>query len=244
MTIRMKTTMVLVGLLVGLIGCGEDRYVVLPTTPTVPAVNPTSTPTPTLGPGANISFFGILRQFDTISDPIGVDSEGRPIFDRPVGNGFVIVVEAKPGSNGASVGTSAYDEGGRPDLQVIVSRDLGDGSPAVCDNQEPNFGGVPGVDPPSFADTPMITDALNDLGCRFVDGTGAPVGRPPTEACVLFQDGEQRFVDPASTVQFCARVTKPMSFPVGDTVVSARVRDDSGMVGPELQIVIRVGSGS
>jgi hypothetical protein len=31
-----------------------------------------------------------------------------------------------------------------------------------------------------------------------------------------------------------------MAFPIGETVVTARVRDEQGLTGPERQIVIRV----
>lgn len=233
---------------VGVMGCDDRQYIDLQPEPTPPPSftatrPPTTTPTPTatLAAGANIGFIGVLRSFDELLDPAEYDSEGRPVFERAVGSGWQLVVEAKPGTNGAPVGTSSYDPDDRPDLQVAVDRDLGDGSPAVCDTEDDNFGGVPGVQPPRFDDTPEISDALNDLGCRFTNGIGDFVGRGPEEACVLFRDGERRFVDPSTTVQFCARITLPMSFPTGETLVAARVRDESGLVGPERQIVVRVG---
>ena len=48
-----------------------------------------------------------------------------------------------------------------------MTRPLGDGSVAVCDARRPTIGGVPGIDPPSFADTPKVSAAINDLSCRF-----------------------------------------------------------------------------
>lgn len=188
---------------------------------------------------------GALRADDTLLAPIGFDAAGRPVYQRPAGSGFVLVIDAKPGTNGAPVGMSAFnydstDPTVRPDLQIEVSRDLGDGSPAVCDNSAENFGGVPGIDPPSFEMTRDVSAALNDLGCRFNDGTGAPQGRRMDSACVLFPDGEFHFVDPSATIEFCGFVTRPLSFPDRDTVVTARVRDASGLVGPARQIVIRV----
>jgi len=215
-------------------------------TPTRAPAGPTPTVTPTLAPGANIGFFGLLRADNTLLEPTEWDPEGRPVYTRPVGSGFVIVVEAREGANGAAIGRASFefdpfDPGARPDLQIQANRDLGDGSAEVCDNGADRFGGVPGIDPPSFAETPEIAAALNDFGCRFIDGSGQTLGRLPDEACVKFPDGEFRFVDPLSTVEFCATISRPLAFPPGDTIVTARVRDASGVAGPARQIVVRVG---
>ncbi len=215
-------------------------------TGTPASASPTPTVTPTLAPGANISFFGVLRADNTLLEPAGVDAEGRPLYTRLVGSGFVIVVEARPGADGAPVGRSSFrwdpaDPTVRPDLQIQVNRPLGNGSTEVCDNRPDRFGGVPGIDPPSFAEAPEIAEALNDFGCRFIDGSGDTLGRPPDEACVKFPDGEFRFVDPLATVEFCATISRPLAFPPGDTVVTARVRDAGGTLGPPRQIVVRVG---
>lgn len=197
--------------------------------------------TPTLGAGANIGFIGLLRADNTIIDPVDVDPQGRLVFDRPNGSGFVIVVEAQRGTNNRSPGELSYNPDGPPDFQIEASRPLGNGSPTVCDNMPPDFGGVPGIDPPDFSETQAITDLLNDFGCRFTNGAGEPIGRhPPNEGCVLFPDGEYGFVDPASDIQFCGTVTRPMQFAAGDTVLTARVLDTSGLAGPERQIVIHV----
>jgi hypothetical protein len=231
-------------------GCGGETEVVPTSTPTPTAtVTPTPvntpTPTPTLGLGANIGFLGVLRADETLLDPSGVDAEGRPVYVRPNPSGFVLVVDAKPGTNAAPVGFNAYnyDPGNptvRPDLQIEVSRPIGNGSTDVCDNTTGNFGGVPGIDPPSFDGTQAISNALNDLGCRFNDGTGTPGGRTEDSACVQFPDGEFRFVDPSATVEFCGFISVPLRFPDGDTIVTARVMDTSGIPGPPRQIVIRV----
>jgi hypothetical protein len=196
--------------------------------------------TPTLGAGANIGYFGILRADNTVLDSSGSDAEGRPIFDRPTGSGFVIVVEAKRGTNSRNPGELSYNPDGPPDFQIESNRDLGDGSDIVCDNMGSMFGGVPGIDPPDFDDVPMIVDALNDFGCRFTNGSGAPIGRLPNDGCVLFADGEYGFVDPNAQIQFCGTVTRPMHFDAGDTILTARVLDTSGLAGPEQQIVVRV----
>ena len=201
---------------------------------------PTGTATPTLGFGANIGYFGILRADNTVVDPIAVDGQGRPVFERPTGSGFVIVVEAQIGSNNRPVGDRAVGDGGPPDLQIQASRDLGNGSPDVCDTEPGHHGGVPGIDPPDFTYTPEIVDALNDFGCRFIDGGGQPVGRPRSEACVMFPDGDFGFVNDDDTLQFCGTVTLPMRLAQGDTTFTARVLDDAGNPGPERQIVVRV----
>jgi hypothetical protein len=206
---------------------------------------PTATPAPPPVPGGNVTFFGLAAPDDSPLNPIGVDAMGRLIFERRFGQGFVIVVEGRPGLSRAAVGFTAFnhdpdDPAVRPDLQMIVSRPLGDGSFAVCDDAFPSFGGIPSVDPPDFSELQFVSDAINDIGCRFNDGTGNPGGRGAGDACTVFPDGEFHFVDALSTVQFCARVATPFSFPIGDTVVSVRLRDVMGVVGPVRQIVVRI----
>ena len=215
-------------------------------TPTATPVERTPTNTPTLGPGANISFFGVLRADNTLLEPVADDGHGRPIFERPIGSGFVAVVEAIPGTSRASVGTSSFnydpeDPTQLPDLLVESDRDLGDGSPVVCDNELEHFGGVPALDPDRSGETPVTAAALNDFGCRFIDGAGATQGRNSTAGCVLFSDGEYGFVSVNSRLQFCASIVRKTALPPGDTILTARVRDSRGVIGPRQQIVIRVG---
>jgi hypothetical protein len=231
-------------------GCGGEDFVEPTPTPTrtlraTPTETATPAPSPTLGPGANIGFMGILRADETLLPPAGYDAIGRPVYVRQSGFGFDLVIEAKPGTNGAAVGRVAFsydptEPSRRPDLQVEVSQKLGDGSAKVCDNMTGDFGGIPGFDPPDFAVTQQISDALNDFGCRFNDGKGTAGPRDLDSACVLFPDGTFNFVDPESQLQYCATIISPMQFPEGDTIVTARVRDESELVGPERQIVIRV----
>ncbi len=217
-------------------------------TPTPGATHtPTATPTegPPLQPGANITYFGVTQADNTLLQPIGVDDQDRPIYQRRVGYSFSLVIEGRSGSNGAAVGQNAFeydpqDPSVRPDLQVLVSQPLGDGSTTVCDNMLPNIGGVPGVDPPDFSETQPISDAINDLGCRFDDGTGQAVGRNNQDACTTFVDGGFHFVADTSQVQFCALIEPSFGFPLGDTIVTARLRDGQGIIGPERQIVLRV----
>ena len=212
----------------GVAGCGGE----------VP-VNGTTATQPT-GPGPVVAFLGVLRADETLLDPSGTDAAGRPIYVRQNPSGFVLVVDAKPGTNGAAVSANAFNPGGRPNLQIEVSRSIGDGSAVVCDNTEGHFGGVPGNNPPSFDAAPSVSDALNDLGCRFNDGTGNPGGRTQDSACVQFPDGEFHFVDTSATLEFCGFISFPLRFPDGDTIVTARVLDVNGIPGPTRQIVIRI----
>jgi hypothetical protein len=157
---------------------------------------------------------------------------------------FSLVVEGKPGTSGLAVGASAYQPGSGsfPDLQVEVSRPLGNGSAAVCDSSGAMAGGVPAVDPPSFNTAQSIVDAVNDLACRFVDGSGKPgPRRNPDDSCVMFISGESGFVGQNSTIQFCGFVNGFMEFPPGDTLVTVRLRDEGGNPGPIAQLVVRVG---
>jgi hypothetical protein len=170
-------------------------------------------------------------------------AEGVPIYARPTTAGFALVVEGKSGTSSSPVGRSAFvgDATSLPDLQVAVSRPLGDGSAAVCDRSGTTAGGIPSIDPPSFDETPAVIAAVNDLSCRFVNGADIPVARTRDEACVLFPSGDFHFVDMDSTVEFCGFVTRVMEFPPGDTLVTVRLRDQDGNPGPPAQIVLRVG---
>lgn len=190
--------------------------------------------------GPEITFFGVIRADDTLIEPAEVNEEGLPVFERPFGFGFSLVVEAMRSPGGRPLGTEAFADSDCPDLQVQVTRPLGDGSEAVCDTVPPNDGGVPAIDPPELSDAPQVCGALNDLGCRFIDGTGSPVGRRCSEGCVLFPTGELGCVSAETELQFCGRLARSSGFPVGETLVTARVRDVDGNLGPSSQIVIRV----
>lgn len=140
----------------------------------------------------------------------------------------------------------------RPDLQVLVSQPLGSNpSPDVCDNMPPNIGGVPATNPPNFSITQPISDHLNDLGCRFVNGVGQPLGRTSTgDACTARTDGTFHFVcesatspgctQGATTVQFCGHIARQFAFPTGDTVVTVMLRDLAGNLSMPAQMIIRV----
>jgi hypothetical protein len=206
-------------------------------TPTAPGATPTVTPTATwtVAPGPRITYFGVTSADDSPQDPL--NTEGIPIYQRLVGSGFKLVVEANAQ---AAPGSETYIPGGTPDLQVQATRDLGNGSAAVCDVVPPDLGGVPGIDPPQLENPDGIADALNDLGCRFLDGVGNPTGRSCGEACVRFDDGEYHCMREETAVQFCAQISAPIEFPAGDTLVTARVRSPSGQLGPAEQLIIRV----
>lgn len=217
-------------------------------TPTITRTpSQTGTPTATPRPGADITYVGLARPDDTIIDPVGVTGQGWPIYERPFGYLFSIVVEAKPGPSRRRVGLNTFrsslsDPTLRPDFEIIVSRPLGNGSATVCDDMPPMIGGVPAST--TFITTQPISNAINDFGCRFVDGSGNPGGRGPDEACTMFEDGLSHFVVTqganASTAQFCAGIAEPFKFPDGDTTVSVRARDVSGVPGAPVSFVVRI----
>ena len=218
-----------------------------PTTPTPPATPaPLSTRPvgkdikPTKGQliGPEISYLGAARADGLPVQPTSVDSNGVPTFTAAAGSGFIIVVEAKAGLAGHEVGRRVFayqadDPTVRPDLEIISSRDLGDGSKAVCDRMKPNLGGVPAVNPPKFTETQAISNAINDLTCRF-----ETFGESES-SCTVTATGDFSFVKKESTQQFCMIVARAWSFPVGDTVLTVRVRDVKGNPGPSKQLRIR-----
>jgi hypothetical protein len=142
------------------------------------------------------------------------------------------------------VAGSAFDEFGSPDLQIQVNRPLGNGSALVCDDGhfQLEIGGVPAINPPGFAANQTTSDRLNDLGCRFLNGAGQPVGRACNDkfACIRFQDGRFGCVSAQAQRQFCGQISQNLEFPDGDTLVTARVNDVDGNPGPQAQIIIRV----
>ncbi|GBD26807.1 hypothetical protein HRbin30_02149 [bacterium HR30] len=155
------------------------------------------------------------------------------------GTGFYLVLEARPGSNGAAVGTFVPSPtpgaGVYPSLQILASQNLGNGSTTICDKQpvSQGGGGVPAMHPPDFALDKV--DALVDFACRFD-------AKLPSEPCTLGPDGLDATITPnlpSNGRQFCVVVTKNIEFAVGDTVLTARVADTSGRTGPTFEIVVR-----
>jgi hypothetical protein len=112
----------------------------------------------------------------------------------------------------------------------------------VCDADAENAGGVPGIDPPRFDDSPEVIGIFNDLACRFLDGDGVSRARSCTEqACISSSEtGEYGCRSPRARVQFCGSISAATLFPDGDTLVTARVRNVDGAWGAIAQLIIRV----
>ncbi len=218
-----------------------------PTTPTPP---PAQMPLPTRPVGAQIkprkgqlvgpvvTFFGAVKADGGKVEPTSVDKKGVPTYTSVAGAGFMIVVEAKPGAGGLEVGRRVFsyvadDPKVRPDLEIESERDMGDGSAAVCDRHRPNIGGIPGIKPPSFAETQRISDAINDFSCRFETFTQSDT------SCTQTPNGDFSFVSKDSITQFCMIVARAWAFPVGETLLSVRLRDVEGNPGPVRQMRIR-----
>jgi len=212
-----------------------------------PTEVPVSTPVPTATPivpalGPIVTHVGIATADSRPIESEETDAAGRPVFVRALGAGLSLVIEARSGADGRPVGPSAFNPGGLPDLQVLLSRPLGDGSSTVCDfGPTGPTGGVPAVDPPIFDGSDSTADAINDIGCRVNDGTGAPLARRTSgQACTQFPSGAFSFVDPMTTAQFCLPIARTWDFPVGDTIVTARVRSAGGEAGEPVQVVVRI----
>jgi hypothetical protein len=194
--------------------------------------------------GAEITYFGIASADGNVAPSAGT-SNGIPVFLRSVPSGFFLVIEAKPGPNGADVGQvtfdwSSSDPNRLPHLLIVSSRALGNGSTAVCDDSPPTFiGGVPAVDPPSFGGTQFVANAINDFACRFTARSSSG------DACTRNPSGDFGFVMPAfKVVQFCPTVGigLELAFPLGDTMLTAIVRDQDGQPGAPRSIIVRVTS--
>jgi len=196
--------------------------------------------------GPRITHLGIASISDFPVAPEPVEENGRRVYAWPQGFDFWLVIEAAPAADQRPLGVSTYaykpgDPSVLPDLQVLVSNDLGNGNPAVCEGGDENVG-IPAVPSLTFSETDQVAAAVNDLGCRFDDGTGQPLGRQsPDEACtkspITFDPG---FIDPQTTVQFCALIARPFPFPGGDTTVAARVRDTRERLSLQEEIVVRI----
>jgi hypothetical protein len=164
------------------------------------------------------------------------------VYVRPP-SGFIIFFEAKPGVSQLKLATSTFnssltDANLLPDFQIVTSRALGNGSATVCDvGPAPQpIGGVPAVDPPVFGGSQVASNAINDLSCRFDARSGS------SQACTRDSFGTDTFVGDGSTTQFCTApgVGAELAFSLGDTYLTARVRDIAGQPGPPASIVIRV----
>jgi len=222
-------------------GCpGEGAHT--PTASVTPSQSQSPTPTVTATPpiGPRIVFFGVASADDTLQDPTASTPDGAPIYQRGFGFGFRLVVEVVRGSGGFPLGRESFLDGDAPDLQMQVTRRLGNGSADVCDNAVPNLGGVPAVDPPRFDASPAVVDALNDLGCRFVDGMGLTTSRACGASCIRDGNSDYACFRRETEAQFCALIDTPLEFQAGDTLVTARVRDQAGNLGPPAHLTLRI----
>jgi hypothetical protein len=218
---------------------------VTPSPTITPTATSTRTRTPTLPPGSGpmITFFGLATAFNAELEPNTTDDLGRAVYVRSTGAAFFIVVEVKPGTR-ASPGRTVFnsnpvDPSVRPDLQILSTRALGNGSAAVCDNGPlPNFplGGIPGFDPADFdPGSQAVADALNDFGCRFDVHTN-------DNPCTNNRAGNPAFLGVGTTLQYCTVtvVGAELHFPPGDTVLTVQVRDTDGNIGFPAALVVRV----
>ena len=163
------------------------------------------------------------------------DPQGRRLF-LATGGRFLLVVEAKPGSSGAKVGSNLKVDPSaqRPDLQIENAQNMGGGSTAVCDIG-PGGGGIPGISPADFGSSQSISDALADFACRF------EFQNLPASPCTLDSNGNFSTLGPLTpTAQFCDLVSATAAFPQGDSLLTVQVADVAGNLGPTAQIVVRV----
>lgn len=210
-----------------------------PTRTPRPTRTPTLTGQPTATPGGGpvVTFFGLDADGDGVAD-VPVSSNGDVLTYQTGGgvSGFNVIVEGMPGTSEQDVGDSTfnYDPGDpslRPDLQIETSRPLGGGDTEVCEG----LGSVPAIDPPDFLESPTVSAALSDFACNFF------VAPDPEGACTFDPETlEGSFVDDRSTIQFCYEVLPTGSFPLGDTILTARLRDVAGGLGTPATIVVRV----
>lgn len=186
--------------------------------------------------GPVVTAMAFLPQSRQYVLPAGYDGAGRPIYESS-GSG-TLVVEGRVGASLRPVGAAAYAPTELPDFQAIVSRALGNGNPAVCDQGAIPPGGIAATMPLTFRDDAAAVARINDLGCRVNDGTGAPVGRRDAlNSCVR---ASFAFQDPTTNIQFCADFGSAEVFPPGDTILAARMSDLDGVVGAVREIVVRV----
>jgi hypothetical protein len=212
-------------------------------TPTAPYRIVLSEPSCPAGPV--ITTLAISSSDNVPQDPIGFDDLRRPIFSEQFGQSFNLIVEGRAGANRFNPGQQAVPYGDEnPDMQLIVSRPLGDGSPVICDIEPPILGGVPATSPFVFSDAATPQDIIHDMGCRFRDGTGDFLARDSDgDACTVADRGFGfGFVDRGSRLQYCGAIATAWSFPPGDTVVAVRMKDSRNQTfGAVREMVVRVG---
>jgi hypothetical protein len=124
-----------------------------------------------------------------------------------------------------------------PNLQIESTANMGNGNNPVC-GPGGGFnvnGGIPGVNPPNFAPTPAIINALQSFAVWFtyIQSSG--------QACTFAPGGGgYAYVNSLATAQFCDPMSLPQAFPQGDSLLTVQATDAGGNVGPTAQIIVRV----
>jgi hypothetical protein len=163
---------------------------------------------------------------------------GRRIFVQNSSR-FLIVVEGAIGASGQPPGVRLKEPpafpDGRPDLQIEASNPLGNGDSVTVDCTVPNSDGIAAVEPPNFGPSSDVTNALRDFSCRFQN-------QSLSQPCLRGTDDEFTLGNPgaAPVVEFCDSVSAGHAFPVGDTMLTVRLRDSALNLGPPEQIIVRV----
>lgn len=177
---------------------------------------------------------------------------GLPVFELPGGN-VLLVVEGRT-VDGLPPAIGAYTNppnpmDGRPDIQIETTQPLGKGSAWVCDDgfhaPPMDGGGVYAIPSPDFSFTSTITNALNDFGCRFeyhIKGDQSTYCGDLATPCFPSQcvNGNCIAVSGGSQAEFVGKTLNLDSFNAGDSLVTVRLRDENGNIGPTAQIVVRV----
>lgn len=187
--------------------------------------------------------FGIASADNHVHMPVGQTDDGVPIYEFPNDFGFIIFVEGRPGTSGRPLnacGTNGVGGCAVASLQIIADRDLGNGTRDVCDVNPPMIGGVPGVPSLMFDSSSDVSNAINDLACRF-EAYNRPTAMAPS-GCTLDDHGNFAFVDSRSTLQYCnvQVVGAEIAFHTGLTRLKVQLRDSAGNIGNQAEIAISV----
>lgn len=147
------------------------------------------------------------------------------------------MIEGARGTSNRDPGENLIVDGTvRPDVQVLATNDLGDGSPLTCDigPAPAPSGGVPGIDPPVFGPGQDVTAALQDIACRF------SLHKTSAEACTKNDFGNFSYLGAGTRRQYCFAVSQNAAFPPGQTVIAVQLVDAVGNIGPIKEIVVDV----
>ena len=207
-------------------------------------MTPTPTATSVILPGPQITYFGLANAAGIPVTPSGKEGEDD-VYSWPVGAGFFIVVEARPGSSNSPPSTNSYN-GSNPDaapaFRLWADNDFGNGSEAVCDTgPPPEFprGGVPAIETYNPSDA-RVARALNDLGCRLEIVTSSAL------ACTINPSttGESFVMQGLSTAQACPGqvIGSVLGLPDGRTRLSVQWLDGVGNASLQKNIILNVGS--